>query len=64
MPHLDDLQIIDYTEMLEMSNNNRHRYYEYLYGKRAADSQDEVLRKKSVHTKPSRCISIEILSIR
>lgn len=46
MPHLDDLQIIDYTEMLEMSNNNRHRYYEYLYGKRAADSQDEVLRKK------------------
>ncbi|XP_031635411.1 mitochondrial ribonuclease P protein 1 homolog [Contarinia nasturtii] len=44
MPQLQMLSKADYEEMLDMSNNRRRQYYNYLHSSKTADSNDSIKR--------------------
>lgn len=43
MPRLEMLNIADYEILLDMSQNFRQQYYDYLYTLQSADVESEVI---------------------
>lgn len=49
MPQVAGITIVDYKNMLEMSNSRRQRYYGFLFKSQTAEANDEV--KKLIREK-------------